>query len=124
VHLLSASNDLHNKHRLVPCTNNDRLVFVRQKERVFCNIGTDLFIELDLEYSNFPRIWAPTQNSRGQKSDMTHVSYSGLTDIRRYRKKFSRHCDQQTGIYAPLIWMACLHAVKLDDYRKRVAENE
>ena len=51
--------------------------------------------------TNFPKLQQLSQNFRHQKQ----VPYWWLTNIRRYRTKFSRHGDPEPGLSAPLAYM-------------------
>jgi len=63
------------------------------------NLAVHMYIQ---EYTNFPRMKKPSQNSRRQKVDMKQVPYWALTNIRGYRAKSRRPGDLALGISTSL----------------------
>ena len=52
----------------------------------------------------FSKTYKPLQNSRRQKGEVKQFPYWGPTNVRCHNTKFSRHCDLETGICAPLVY--------------------
>jgi hypothetical protein len=52
----------------------------------------------------FPKISEAPKNSRHQKGEMKQVPYTGPSNIRHHRTKFSRYGDLEPEIYAPLFY--------------------
>jgi hypothetical protein len=56
--------------------------------------------------TDFPKMYAPSQNSSFQNGDMTEVQYPGATNVRRCHTNFGHHVDLAPGICAPLLYFA------------------